>query len=116
MRVSGKRSVYALPVVVPPVTHKSSVLPTALGPVWALAEERLAEADRVVVFGYSCPALDFESANLLRRSQERRSKKASFTVIDPDGAVANRYITLLGLSRLYYYASAHDYLSAAGGE
>lgn len=56
------RRVYTLPVVVPPVTHKSSVLHNALGPVWTLAERRLATADDDVVFGYSCPPLDFESA------------------------------------------------------
>ena len=72
---TGKRKTYALPVVVPPVTHKSSVVPSILEPVWGLAERRLIEADRVVVFGYSCPPLDFESANLLRRSQEKRGVK-----------------------------------------
>jgi len=111
MTISGKRTTYALPVVVPPVTHKSSVVPSALGPIWSLAEKRLVEADRVVVFGYSCPQLDFESANLLRRSQEKRSEKATFTVIDPEGAVATRYIGLLRLSRLHYYATGHDYLA-----
>jgi hypothetical protein len=114
MTVAGKRSTYALPVVVPPVTHKSSVVPTALEPVWTLAEERLVEADRVVVFGYSCPVLDFESANLLRRSQERRSQKAAFTIIDTNGAVTTRYIGLLGLPRVHYYATGHEYLASEG--
>jgi hypothetical protein len=111
-RKGEKRAVYTFPVVVPPVTHKSSVLPNALGPVWELAEKRLVEADEIIVFGYSCPVLDFESANLLRRAQEKRSGVPTWTVIDPNGEVANRYIGLLGLRRLTYYGYAHDYLAA----
>jgi hypothetical protein len=106
------RTVYTFPVVVPPVTHKSSVLPDALGPVWELAERRLIEADRVIVFGYSCPALDFESANLLRRANEARNDPPRWTVIDPAGEVVTRYISLLGLAQLNYYRYAQDYLEA----
>lgn len=113
MKVRVKQhSRYTFPVVVPPVTHKSSVLPTLLGPVWDLAERRLIEADEIIVFGYSCPALDFESANLLRRAQERRSSSPFWTVIDPHGEVATRYISLLGLRQLDYYRYADDYLKA----
>ena len=109
------KTVYTLPVVVPPVTHKSSVLHEALAGIWTLAEERLAEADHVVVFGYSCPALDFESANLMTRAHRKRPESSTLAVIDPDGAVATRYIDLLSPSRLSYFASAHDYLDGPGG-
>ncbi len=77
--------VYTLPVIIPPVTHKSSVLHKALDPVWTLAETRLIEADDVVVFGYSCPPLDFESANLMTRAQRQRGEGSSLSVIDPNG-------------------------------
>lgn len=110
MTLSGRRKVYTLPVIVPPVNHKSSVLPEALGEVWTLAERRLIEADEIVVFGYSCPALDFESANLLTRAQQKRHASASFAVIDPNGAVATRYIDLLSPARLTYYSSGKAYL------
>lgn len=111
MALSRKsRKVYTLPVVVPPVTHKSSVLHNALGPVWTLAEERLVAADHVVVFGYSCPPLDFESANLLSRAQRQRGASSRFSVIDPNGAIATRYIELLSPTKLDYYSSAHSFL------
>jgi hypothetical protein len=112
MTVKGpKRSEYTLPVIVPPVTHKSSVLPDALAPVWALAERRLIEADHVIVFGYSCPPLDFESANLLVRAQRRRAPDARLSIIDPNPAIASRYIELLAPSRLSYYADAKAFLT-----
>lgn len=104
------RTVYTLPVVVPPVTHKSSVLHDSMSDVWTLAEKRLVDAERIVIFGYSCPALDFESSNLLRRAQLLRESDASISVIDPDGGVATRYIKLLGPTRLSYYSTAHDFL------
>jgi len=69
------------------------------------------EADEIVVFGYSCPALDFESANLLRRATMRSGGQA-FTVVDPSGEVATRYVSLLELKRLNYYADGHEYLRA----
>jgi hypothetical protein len=111
MTLRGKRKRYTLPVIVPPVNHKSSVLPAALAPVWAIAEAAIADADRMVVFGYSCPALDFEAANLLTRSHRARAPSANLAVIDPDGAVATRYIDLLGPRRLSYYKTAADYLA-----
>jgi len=104
------RKVYTLPVVVPPVTHKSSVQHNAVARIWTLAKRRLIEADDLVVFGYSCPPLDFESANLLARAQRQRSDSSTISVIDPAGSVATRYIDLLAPKRLRYYATAHDFL------
>jgi hypothetical protein len=106
------KRVYTLPVVVPPVNHKSDVLHESLATIWTRAERRLAKADHVVVFGYSCPALDFESANLITRAHRKRPDGSTLTLIDPDGAVVTRYIDLLSPSRLSYFASAHDFLGA----
>jgi hypothetical protein len=111
MMISGTRSTHALPVLVPPVTHKSSVLHDDLREVWRLAEEVLDRADELVVFGYSCPPLDFESANQLRRSQLRKQSQVS--VIDPDGQIAARYIDLLKPTRLSYFSSAKSFLAAS---
>ena len=107
------RTVYTLPVVVPPVNHKSAVLHEALNPVWRLAEERLRTADEIVIFGYSCPALDFESSNLLRRAQRRRRPDSKLSIVDPDGAVSTRFIDLLKPSALSYFATARDFIRFA---
>ncbi len=105
----GKRRTYTLPVVVPPVTHKSAVLHRDMQPVWSEAEQAIREADEVVIFGYSCPSLDFESSNQLRRAQ--RKQRARVSVIDPNGAIAARYIELLTPQRLSYYPSAAAFLA-----
>ncbi len=105
----GKRKMYTLPVVVPPVTHKSAVLHNALKPVWRESEEALEACDELLIFGYSCPSLDFESSNQLRRALRRR--EAHISVIDPDGSVAARYIDLLAPQQLSYFPSARAFLA-----
>jgi len=110
MTISGRRRSHALPIVVPPVTHKSAVLHDDLRGVWRRAERALEQADELVVFGYSCPPLDFESANQLRRAE--RKSHARVSIIDPNGAIAARYIELLNPDRLHYYRSAKAYLDA----
>lgn len=110
MTVTGRRSTHALPIVVPPVTHKSSVLHDDLRTVWRSAEDALDKADELIVFGYSCPPLDFESANQLRRSQLKSQAKVS--VIDPDGNIAARYIDLLKPESLAYYRTAKSFIGA----
>ena len=110
MKIAGKRATYALPVVVPPVAGKSSVLHEDLRNVWRVAEEALNSADELILFGYSCPPLDFESANQLRRSQLRSNAQVS--VIDPNGAIAARYIELLRPQSLAYYGSAKAFVGS----
>jgi hypothetical protein len=112
MTVSGpSRTRHTLPVVIPPVTHKSAVLHHDIRPIWTEAESRLTDADHLVVFGYSCPALDFESSNMLRRSQLTSQRARTISLIDPDHATATRYVGLLNPSKLSYYPSASDFLT-----
>jgi hypothetical protein len=105
---------YTLPVVVPPVTHKSAVLHDSMPPLWRQAEAALRAADELVIVGYSCPPLDFESSNQLRRSQAGRKTPANISVVDPAASVPERYISLLDAKCLHYYASPHAFLGALG--
>jgi hypothetical protein len=105
------RRQYTLPVVIPPVTHKTSVLHDAIRPIWALAEARLTEAEHLVIFGYSCPALDFEATNMLRRSQLASGHTRTISLIDPDAGTATRFVNLLKPSKLSYYPSAEAFLT-----
>jgi hypothetical protein len=109
MRKRPYRSSYTLPVIVPPVSHKSAVLHQTLQSVWREAEDALRKADDVLIFGYSCPPLDVESSSLLRRSL--RVHRPHVTVVDPAAGVAARYIELLEPKMLLYYPTAHEYLA-----
>lgn len=108
----GARAIYTFPIVVPPVVHKSGILHQDLKPVWALAEKRLQSADRVIIFGYSCPINDWESANLLCRALTGNRGLVEISVIDPEPAVLHRYVDLGNLSNVSYYRYAARYLRA----
>lgn len=112
MTVAGpSRKSYAIPVVIPPVTHKSSVLHNDVRDLWATAEQRLTDAEHLVIFGYSCPPLDFEATNMLRRSQHASTRVRTISLVDPDPTTATRYIALLQPSKLAYYPSADAFLT-----
>lgn len=100
----------ALPVIVPPVTHKSAILHNHIKPLWKNAEDALKRANQILVFGYSCPTMDFESSNLIQRSLRGNTKYEKFLIIDPDPGVLSRYIDLIKPSQVIYYPSAENFL------
>jgi hypothetical protein len=111
MTFMKQRRMYTWPVVIPPVAHKAGILHRSLQPVWQRAEEALMTATSVVVFGYSCPETDVESANLLRRSIQRNTEVQFFDIIDPDPRVFQRYADLTALKKLFYFRNADAWLA-----
>lgn len=103
------RSLRTLPVIIPPVTHKSGILHDRIRPLWTKAKSELQRANEVVIFGYSCPSMDFESSNLIQRSLRSGSYEVLW-VIDPNPNVLTRYIELIKPDQITYYPSARDYL------
>jgi len=108
----GSRRKFTFPIVIPPVVHKSGILHQDLKPVWGLAEDRLASADRLIIFGYSCPTNDWESANLVCRALRQNRRLREFSVINPDPGVVLRYVGLGNVNSMSYYRSAAAYLGA----
>ena len=108
---SGKRTMYTFPLIIPPVNHKAAIIHEELHPLWRQAEEKLTNANKVVVFGYSCPPTDFESANMLRRSTNSGVDPTSFEVIDPNPGAFTRYVDVTCLNHLAYYRNSDAYIS-----
>jgi hypothetical protein len=106
----NKKRTNTFPLIIPPVNHKAAILHEDLHPIWNSAERRLKESDEIIVFGYSCPSTDFESANLLRRTANTGTNPTSFIVIDPNPAVFQRYIEVTNLDHLAYFRSADAYI------
>ena len=74
----------SMPLIIPPVRNKTYDLFGGLfRTLWNEAEKILAEADEVVVIGYSFPATDIQSDQLFRRAFSRRQTIPRVTVIDP---------------------------------
>ena len=109
---AGKGTPFTFPIVIPPVVHKSGILHDELQPVWNLAEERLEAADKVIIFGYSCPTNDWESANLIGRALTANTNCREVSVIDPDPAVLLRYVQLGDLKAVSYFTSCEAYLGS----
>jgi hypothetical protein len=105
-----KRSEHALPVIIPPVNHKSGIMPRVLYPVWEQAVRALTEADVVVVFGYSCPPADWEAASLFRRASNSRTRDLRLIICDPNTGVIERFNELLRPISTVHYADIHRLL------
>jgi hypothetical protein len=110
MTFKARRPQYTFPVIIPPVSHKAGILQKDLAPLWGKAEIALKHARHIIVFVYSCPVADFESANLLMRSIKQSSDLNSFCLIDPNPAIFQRYASITDLESIHYFKSMRGYL------
>jgi hypothetical protein len=106
----GQRSQYTFPIVVPPVIYKSGIFHKHIQQLWKDVESYLLNANHVLVLGYSCPVFDIESANLIQRSIRNNNMLESFSIIDPNPKVIERYIDLTHVDSIYYYKDCKTYL------
>jgi hypothetical protein len=111
MTFTRARKTYAFPVVIPPVINKSAILPAVFGKVWKDAESQLKDSEHVIVFGYSCPIFDHESANLMTRCLRSNDTLDHLTIIDPNAAVIERYADLSHAQHIDYYRDVETYLT-----
>jgi len=107
---AGKKTNHTFPLIIPPVNHKASIIHTDLHPLWEKAESALENSEQVIVFGYSCPPSDFESANLLRRAAGSGEDPETLSVIDPNPETFQRYVDVTALNHLSFFRSAEAYL------
>jgi hypothetical protein len=108
----GRKQWYIYPVVVPPVSAKSSIFHRQVANLWPVATDAMSEASSLVVFGYSCPESDYEAQNLIRGSTAVGSPDV--TLIDPNPGVVARYHELTGAPHIEYHASIGNYLDRHG--
>ena len=106
------RRQYTFPIVVPPVSNKAAILHQCLEAVWSRARAVLSEANEVIVFGYSCPATDHESANLIRRTTRKNPNLNNISIIDPSSETFQRFAELTEADILYFYRNANAYMKA----
>lgn len=106
----GKLRRFTFPIIVPPVVNKSAIFHNSLGEVWRRAHTALSQARSVIVFGYSCPQADQESANLISRTLKTSSQLAKLSIIDPSTNAFDRFAHLSNADTIHYFRSAHAYL------
>ena len=93
------------PVIVPPTWNKGGFSTNSMKTVWARAGQHLAEAEHLVIIGYSVPPTDhfFHYLYALGTMSPTRLKK--IVVYNPDSSVEQRYKRLLGptaISRFHF--------------
>jgi len=101
---------YTLPIIVPPVIHKSEIFHDEIKTLWKHAEDALQCAHEIVIFGYSCSLNDFESVNLLKRAIRKNKNMGFLTVIDPSSEVLKRFVDLLKPNKLQYFPNAGNFI------
>jgi hypothetical protein len=84
------------PAIVPPTWNKTGIFRKAATHIWRRAAADLAQADDILVFGYSVPETDnfFHYLYALGTMSETRLRR--FWVFNPDPKVEPRYKRLLG--------------------
>ena len=105
------RLYYTLPVIVPPVQNKSEIYHSEILKLWALAKGALSEADEILIYGYSCPALDIDCEELLSVSLRSNYKSPKILVIDPNPAITARYAELFNPKTIQSYFSSASFLN-----
>ena len=79
--------------------------------LWRVAREALLRAERLVVWGYSCPTTDYHVAWLLRgsRASKNQGHMREVHVVDPDhDKVKGRLMMLLGPDLVFKTFGSHD--------
>lgn len=106
----------SIPLIIPPVKKKSyEFFGSLFSSLWKTAEDVLAQADDIVVIGYSFPATDIQSEILFRRAFSRRSSMPNVSILDPaPERAAQRFRDDLGIDDEHlrvekdYFTSTYD--------
>ena len=100
------------PVIVPPTWNKGSFSSSSMRNVWARAAKHLAEAEYIVIIGYSVPPTDhfFHYLYALGTMSATRVKK--ILVYNPDSSIEERYRRLLGPTAI----SRFSFISGQNGK
>ena len=77
--------------------------------LWPVASSKLANAEELFIFGYSCPLSD-EAANLIRSTTAMNSNLSRITIIDPDTNVIRRFADLTEAKSIDWYSDAREFL------
>ena len=101
------------PVVVPPVYTKQA-LRGAIQKAWTDARSAVEQADRLVIFGYSLPAIDVEAEKLFERALARNTELRWIDVIDPAPVAAGRWAGIGGKKALRWFPSVDAFAESGG--
>ena len=100
----------SFPIIVPPVTNKFNLFHKNMNNIWKKAEEKLKTADQIIIFGYSFPTSDFESAYLFKRALKGRND-IQLSIIDPDPSVIQKFVNITEINEINWYKSPSEFIN-----
>ncbi len=107
------RKVWKLwPLIVPPIYAKQSLNEGFLQMVRDDAKRAVLDADQLVIFGYSLPALDVEAVKLFERAIQSNTKLTDIDVINPRPESAARFASVAPERRLRWHPSLDHFMEA----
>jgi hypothetical protein len=92
------------------VYGKEALIRAFVPDVWADARKALQQADRIMFFGYSLPALDIRSEKLFQRVISDNRRLDWVDVVNRSPGSAGRYSSLLPEKPLRWYPSIESFL------
>jgi hypothetical protein len=82
--VSSSEGLATMPLLIPPVQEKSyEFFGSLFLELWSAAEKAIAQADRLLIIGYSFPKTDVQSIKLFERAFAHRETMPWITIVDP---------------------------------
>ncbi len=99
----GKSGLVSLPLIIPPISNKRyDFFGGLFGTLWQTAEDRIAGADEIHVYGYSFPTTDTQSRDLFLKAFSRRSVPPRVLIVNPNyQSIVDRFVFEFGVpSRL----------------
>jgi hypothetical protein len=109
----GRSSWYTWPVIIPPVYAKQA-LRRRIQVVWQDARAAVEKCDRIVLFGYSLPAIDIEAEKLFERAIATNGHLRWADVINPSPDAARRYAGLAPAIPIRWYPSVELFRRVGG--
>ena len=75
----------SMPLIIPPVKEKTyELFGDLFKTIWSAAEDAIAQADHIIIVGYSFPRTDHRSSTLFTRAFARRQSMPRVSIIDPN--------------------------------
>jgi hypothetical protein len=82
--VAEDKGLVSMPLIIPPVKEKTyELFGNLFKTIWSAAEDGIAEADHIIIIGYSFPRTDHRSSTLFTRAFARRQSTPRVSIIDP---------------------------------
>jgi hypothetical protein len=109
---AGRSRWYLWPLVVPPIYDKQRIVAMdLLRSIWDKARQSLAEADRVVLLGYSLPDADIQARQMLRAAFTTNPRLDAIDCINPDATLGARLKSTLNTNVVRMYHDLASYLA-----